>query len=65
MDDERPDTATDSRLVTCGHCGAQVDSPAPLDWTTALERGRLRHFCALCSRTHLRSMEAKLDSEWW
>jgi hypothetical protein len=52
--------------VTCDFCGRQEpgDEP-PLTWTTAVERGRVRRFCDDCSREHLRSMEAKLDSEWW
>lgn len=56
---------TPPETVACGHCGVRAATPAPLEWTSAVERGRLRHFCASCSRTHLRSMEAKLDSEWW
>lgn len=52
--------------VTCDFCGRRVDGDAPpLTWTTAVERGRVRRFCDECSRENLRSMEAKLDSEWW
>lgn len=53
-------------MVTCDFCGKQEpgDQP-PLTWSTAVEGGRRRTFCEICSRTHLRSMEAKLDSEWW
>ena len=36
-----------------------------LSWTTAIENGHPRTFCASCSREHLRAMEGKLDSEWW
>jgi hypothetical protein len=31
----------------------------------AVENGRRRVFCDRCSRDHLRSMEGKLDSEFW
>jgi hypothetical protein len=52
--------------VTCDFCGrTETDEAATLTWTTAVERGRRRTFCATCSREHLRSMEGKLDSEWW
>ncbi|HWI43674.1 MAG TPA: hypothetical protein VNS81_08635 [Nocardioides sp.] len=52
--------------VTCDFCGRQVEgNDPPLTWTSAVERGRWRWFCEVCSREHLRSMEAKLDSEWW
>ena len=53
-------------MTTCAFCGAvdQGESP-PLTWTSATERGRLQWFCETCSREHLRSMESKLDSEWW
>ena len=53
-------------MVTCSFCGAvsETDDP-PLTWTSAVERGRTVYFCDCCSRDHLRSMESKLDSEWW
>jgi hypothetical protein len=53
-------------MTTCAFCGATTDAdPPPLTWTSAVERDRLRWFCETCSREHLRSMESKLDSEWW
>jgi hypothetical protein len=52
--------------ITCDFCGRQVEGEEPpLTWTTSVERGRVRRYCDQCSRAHLRSMEAKLDSEWW
>ncbi|GAA4808062.1 hypothetical protein ACFQ0K_02605 [Nocardioides caeni] len=52
--------------VTCDFCGTTRDGDEPpITWTSAVERGRQRLFCDRCSREHLRSMEAKLDSEWW
>lgn len=53
-------------VTTCDFCGSSVDDDAPpVTWTTSVEHGRLRWFCDDCSRQHLRSMESKLDSEWW
>ena len=54
------------RMVTCSFCGTVVESDTPpLSWTSSVERGATRWFCDECSRTHLRAMESKLDSEWW
>ena len=39
--------------------------PMPLTWITSVENGKRRVYCDRCSREHLRSIEAKLDSEWW
>lgn len=51
---------------TCDRCGRrEADAAVALTWTTAVERGRPRSFCATCSREHLRAMESQLDSEWW
>jgi hypothetical protein len=53
-------------VVTCDFCGRTADDGAAvLSWTTAVENGRKRNFCEVCSREHLRAMESKLDSEWW
>ena len=52
--------------VTCDFCGrAAPGEDPPLTWTTSVERGQTLRFCDECSRTHLRAMESKLDSEWW
>jgi hypothetical protein len=52
--------------VTCDFCGATAPSDEPpLTWTTGSERGRTKYFCETCSRQNLRSIEGKLDSEWW
>ena len=57
---------TVATMTSCAFCGkiSEGDVP-PLTWTSAVERGRTTWFCDTCSREHLRSMEAKLDSEWW
>jgi len=46
-------------------CGTQATEAESLAWATSVERGRQRVYCEECSRTHLRSIEGKLDSEWW
>ena len=51
--------------VTCDLCGACRDAAAALTWTVATEHGQRKRFCDECSRTHLRAMEGKLDSEFW
>jgi hypothetical protein len=53
-------------VTTCDFCGKQEpDEAKTLTWTTSVENGRLRRYCDECSRTHLRAMEGKLDSEFW
>jgi hypothetical protein len=51
--------------VSCDFCGRRADGDPPLTWTTSVERGRVRRYCDECSRANLRSLEAKLDCEWW
>jgi len=58
---------------TCAMCArvadAAVDGDPPLAWSADLvdtRRGqRTRWICPTCTRTHVRSIEAKLDQEWW
>lgn len=52
-------------ILTCDFCGAQAGQAETLTWTTSVENGRDRTYCTECSRTHLRAIEGKLDSEWW
>jgi hypothetical protein len=55
-------------MVSCHFCGrTPEDDPdeLPLTWVTSVENGRTRVFCEQCARQHLRSIESKLDSEWW
>ena len=52
------------------HVGADADAlesdeTVPLSWVVSVEAGRTRTYCETCAREHLRSIEAKLDSEWW
>lgn len=53
-------------MITCAFCGRQeAEESKTLTWSTSVENGRLRRYCEECSRTHLRAMEGKLDSEYW
>jgi len=53
-------------VKTCSFCGRQEpDEAKTLTWTSAVENGRQRYFCDDCSRSNLRAMEGKLDSEYW
>jgi len=55
-----------SSVTTCDFCGRQEpDKAKTLTWTVAVENRRRRVYCDACSRDHLRSMEGKLDSEFW
>lgn len=56
---------TASELRTCDWCGRQATVAESLSWSTAVENGRSKTFCDTCSRENLRSMEGKLDSEFW
>jgi hypothetical protein len=42
-----------------------ADASVPLSWVVSVEAGRTRTYCETCAREHLRSIEAKLDSQWW
>lgn len=64
-------------MATCDLCGVTAESASgsgnpgtagddlPLTWMTSWERGEQRSYCAACARENLRSVEAKLDAEWW
>ena len=78
MRDSRPAAWLSARMVVCDFCGTPAppassesgDDPGttdevPFTWVVSLENGRRRVYCERCSREHLRSIESKLDSEWW
>jgi hypothetical protein len=48
-------------VVSCRGCGHETAQPA-LGWSHDNEVGWL---CEACVRVNLRSIEAKLDTEWW
>ncbi|MEO6821394.1 MAG: hypothetical protein ABI468_02520 [Candidatus Nanopelagicales bacterium] len=52
----------------CRTCGARVevsDVGALLGWACSNDAGEARTYCPQCSRDHVRSMEAKIDEEYW
>ena len=53
----------------CATCGTSPKDDAAglarITWTHGIENGRDVWTCDACSRTHLRSIEGKLDSAWW
>ena len=53
--------------ATCGTTPADDDAAAlaRITWARGVENGRDVWTCDTCSRTHLRSIEGKLDSAWW
>jgi hypothetical protein len=55
---------------TCSSCGRvanrDVDGDPPLAWSLELGPDRRRRWtCELCSRRYVRSIEAKLDEQYW
>ena len=52
--------------VTCAWCGRTAPGEGvPVDWVGDVAEGRQRYYCPVCAREHLRSIEARLDQEWW
>jgi len=54
----------------CGRTAdAESDGDPPLAWCAdiveSLDGPRTRWICDLCTRQYVRSIEAKLDQEWW
>lgn len=54
----------ESTDATCSLCGAS-EPEQPLTWTAQSDQGRTRLVCDVCTRLHLRAMEARLDEEHW
>jgi transposase len=51
--------------ATCSACGTTVEGDPPLTWSTSTgPRGRTV-VCDRCTRDNVRSIEAKLEQEWW
>jgi hypothetical protein len=55
--------------MVCVSCGsmpsADAGGAARVEWARGIENGRPVWTCPECSRRNLRSMEGKLDSQWW
>jgi hypothetical protein len=56
----------------CGSCGrtprpdeALTETGAPWTWSVSRDSERVTVLCDGCAREHARSIEAKLDAEWW
>ncbi|MFI8217371.1 hypothetical protein [Streptomyces sp. NPDC085932] len=47
------------------HVGRAPGTAPPPTWTFSVEHGASHYFCAACSRENLRSIEGRLDSDWW
>lgn len=57
---------TRAETIVCARCGATADGESPpLTWTCSVENGGRQYFCDDCARTHIRSIEGRLDSTWW
>ena len=52
--------------MSCDFCGTTVpaDEP-PLSWSLSIDGGQAKRYCEQCTREHLRSMEGKLDQQYW
>jgi hypothetical protein len=52
----------------CARCGALGTAPPgglPEGWSLASSDRGVDRLCAACTRENVRSIEAKLDEEWW
>ncbi len=59
------DGVTDAAPVACSACGRQADGAPPITWASATGPRGTTWTCEVCTRRHLRAMEAKLDEELW
>jgi hypothetical protein len=53
---------------TCARCGATAPAPTgglPAGWSLATSDRGVDRLCAACTRDNVRSIEARLDEEWW
>ncbi|MFD9425135.1 MULTISPECIES: hypothetical protein [unclassified Streptomyces] len=67
MDEEtHPPEQPGAARVVCARCGTAADGEtAPPTWICSVENGRRHYLCDDCARTHIRSIESRLDSAWW
>jgi DNA-directed RNA polymerase subunit RPC12/RpoP len=57
----------DGTSVICSRCGtlADDDSELPAGWSLETNERGVGRICATCTRSNIRSIEAKLPEEWW
>ncbi|GGS44441.1 MULTISPECIES: hypothetical protein [Actinokineospora] len=53
------------RCARCGRPRDDADPAARLAWVRDTDERGTRWYCPECAREHLRSIEAKLTSDWW
>ena len=54
--------------AACARCGTLGSAPPgglPAGWSLASSGRGVDGLCAACTRENVRSIEAKLDEEWW
>ena len=50
----------------CSRCGAAApDDGLPVGWSLATSERGVDRLCAACTRANVRSIEARLDEDWW
>jgi hypothetical protein len=50
--------------ISCAWCGRSADDP-PLTWTLQTGDRGVEWLCEQCTRSNVRSVEARLPAEWW
>ncbi len=67
-----PGRCTRMTVLVCARCGTSLDADADeqsgmaaLAWVSSWENGRDLRYCPSCARDNLRSIEGKLDAEFW
>ncbi|MFE5852775.1 hypothetical protein ACFQ61_06095 [Streptomyces sp. NPDC056500] len=67
MDQQQPcPEPSDTQPIVCARCGRTAEGEgAPATWTYSMEHGSRRYYCDDCARAHIRSIESRLDSNWW
>ena len=51
--------------LVCARCGQQAQGGDTATWSTATGPEGTTRLCGACTREHLRSIEARLDEQWW